>query len=349
MTPSEIQSALLETAVPIVSGVPDHTTNKSVFVGSPQAFEDTNHNGVYEAGVDRPIAKAELQDGLYTTSGDNSLVIPAAVGPIAPQNQIELRTNGNLTVSTSLESASSIRLLVGGHINVSDVSLTSSDDQVLLEAGDGINADAARLTARKEVFIRGEGRMHFPESILRSTGERIEFDLAGTASPLTLSSATLTAQRDVIIASDADVTIAGAAVEAAEERASIHTMGTAVLSHATMDAMKKIIVNTGADIAAEGAALSSHNEVIRLISTNAAAQVALQRATLTTPKAIEVETAGTSGLLSVSGAAFSDDDDTVLVTPRCLPVDGVTASGRVADACDAEDGAEGGAEDSDGD
>ena len=108
-------------------------------------------------------------------------------------------------------------------------------------------------------------------------------------------------------------------------------------------------MNTGADIAAEGAALSSHNEVIRLIRTNAAAQVALQRATLTTPKAIEVETAGTSGLLSVNGAAFSDADDTVLVTPRCLPVDGGPASGRVADACDAEDGAEDGAEGSDGD
>jgi hypothetical protein len=342
MAPDDVRNALVDQAIPLATDVPSGTTDRSVYIGPHQAFEDLDHDGIYDAGTDLLIPNQALRDGQYTPNGSRSLVIPAAVGPIATADQIEFRTAGNLTIRTPLSAGSGVRLLADGHLSLSDVALTSDTDQVLLEADSGIDATAATFTAGKEVFIRGQGRMHFPEATLRSTGERIEFDLAGTASTLTLSSATLTAQRDVIITSDADVTLAGASIEAAEERASVHTAGSAIMSHATVDAMKKVILSVGGDITAEGTALTSHNEVIRLISTNATGQVGLQHAALTTPKAIEVEGGGTSGLLSVGGAAFSDNDDTVLITPRCLPVDGVPASGHVANHCDAEDGGEDG-------
>jgi len=333
MTPGEVSATLNEQSVPLVTDVPNHTTNKSVFVGTRQAFEDANHNGVYDADEDVLVDPSDLRDGQYTTNGNNSLVIPAAVGPIVTQNQVELRTNGNLIIRTALEGASSVQLLAGGYVDIADVSLSATNDQVLIEAGTGVNADAATLNAQKEVFIRGEGRMYFPEAALRSKAERIEFDLAGSSSVLTLDDATLLARKDVIINSEADVSLMRATVQATEERASIRTTAQVVLSHATVDTGKEIVVNAGSDIAAEHAALTSANEVVHLLSTSGAAYIALQHAALTTPKEIEVETSGTNGRLSVEGASFRDNDDRVRVTPSCLPVDGSPASGQVADAC----------------
>lgn len=216
------------------------------------AYEDTDNDALFTPGTDAEIPNEEIHDGTYHVEDPWSLVIPASVGAIeAGSVNYTAGDDGHVVLDADVDSSDEgIRLEAGAYVRATGVELTTSDERIVLDAGEGpVNATASTLTTEDErVILRSGGDVVAEDAALTADDERVVVDAAGAARlagasldaaervPLTaggdvdLEDATLTAEEALTVdtASDATVRVDGAHLEDEDDTLDVGPDGAAI-------------------------------------------------------------------------------------------------------------------------